>query len=739
MNATLVTGLVGGLAAVGSLALAILPEESGVASPAIPAAVGLTLAGAASVASARRSGAARHLALTASAILLALAVAVLVGPWRSGAGTPDGSWLLLAGAAAAGTGIRAAWGRWVAIACGTVLAVLSALSVGSSFSDRICATDECSVSPLVALSTLGIGAAFAVTGARGQRPGGFLGRLLAPISGTGRTGRLARLALFLGAPGLAAASLVAHSAAEKLFGLPTGEAAVVAVLAAVPLGALAISPLLRLAEAEAEAKRRADGELMAMRAKLAAADGEAFTGHWNWDLGTNKQTWSPGIRELFGVAPDAPADLDLFRVIVHPEDRQRLDFDAVAKLEEGAEWRGAMRVVRPDRAVRSIESIGTVVTVDGRKHLVGFSRDVTAASVTPSQQTAASPPAEATDRQARDALQSFFLMAEARTRQSRGSVKSDGQVNEAAALLDAMIEVSALAARHQGAVPEDLSVGDIVDRVTDTLASQAREAGVEIRTAATGAACSSDPMLLGRLLSALLSDAISGTPRGGRVLVGLRRSGEGHDLVVAKRGPRGVGRNIERASPPGPAVAVALRVADLLGHPVEIRSGLTNLVSVRLPPARDPDAVPRRGSMIEALVAGRAGGAEGEGLTVVVIEDEPGVRDGIRIALESWGHKVIAGGAYDQVAPAVDALDVPPDVILADYHLADGLSGIDAVAGLREKLGWRIPGILLTGDVAMAETEASSRGGMPVLIKPMRVDDLRRAVVAAVAETPWTL
>ena len=71
-----------------------------------------------------------------------------------------------------------------------------------------------------------------------------------------------------------------------------------------------------------------------------------------------------------------------------------------------------------------------------------------------------------------------------------------------------------------------------------------------------------------------------------------------------------------------------------------------------------------------------------------------------------------------------------PDLIVADYRLAGGALGTDAVARLRAELGQQIPAVLISGD-ASAEAFAAMRSTAPdVLLKPVlagRVAPARRA------------
>ena len=44
-----------------------------------------------------------------------------------------------------------------------------------------------------------------------------------------------------------------------------------------------------------------------------------------------------------------------------------------------------------------------------------------------------------------------------------------------------------------------------------------------------------------------------------------------------------------------------------------------------------------------------------------------------------------------------------PDLTIAGYHLPGGVSGLEAVSGLRSALGRHLPAIILSGDVSAAK------------------------------------
>jgi CheY-like chemotaxis protein len=76
-----------------------------------------------------------------------------------------------------------------------------------------------------------------------------------------------------------------------------------------------------------------------------------------------------------------------------------------------------------------------------------------------------------------------------------------------------------------------------------------------------------------------------------------------------------------------------------------------------------------------------------------------------------------------------------PDLIISDYRLANGQSGISAIAKLREAFGGAIPAFLTNGDTAPERLREAQESGHHLLHKPVRPMRLR-AMVNQMLKTP---
>lgn len=119
-------------------------------------------------------------------------------------------------------------------------------------------------------------------------------------------------------------------------------------------------------------------------------------------------------------------------------------------------------------------------------------------------------------------------------------------------------------------------------------------------------------------------------------------------------------------------------------------------------------------------------------VTVLVVDDHPLVRDGLRFLAESRPEIEIVGEAAT-VAEAVDAATrLRPDVAVLDIELGDG-SGLDAAARIRRDApGTRILFVTMHGDesTVLAALQAGASG---YVVKGAHQDELVRAILGAAA------
>jgi PAS domain S-box-containing protein len=324
-------------------------------------------------------------------------------------------------------------------------------------------------------------------------------------------------------------------------------------------------------------------------------------------------------------------------------------------------------------------------------------------------------------------------------RESREAIDAIRQsLRSADELLNALLEVARLDAGTLTPQPKAFAVCDLLERVEASHAAQAREKGLELRTAPSSLSVVSDPALLGRILSNLVSNAIRYTDRG-KVLIGCRRRGQ---MLRIEVWDTGIGipeskwgaifeefyqiGNPERDRKRGLGLGLAIvdRLAKLLGHGIELRSwvGRGSMFAVVVPIGA-PELLRRNAPLPDEDISGAL---------VVVIDDEPMQREGMRRALGAWGCSVVPAASGEDALAQLAASGREPDLILADYRLADGATGAQAIRHLSEWAGRPIPGIIVSGDNEAFSLQEVAAGGFGFMHKPVDADELRRRLAAVV-------
>jgi two-component system, OmpR family, KDP operon response regulator KdpE len=117
---------------------------------------------------------------------------------------------------------------------------------------------------------------------------------------------------------------------------------------------------------------------------------------------------------------------------------------------------------------------------------------------------------------------------------------------------------------------------------------------------------------------------------------------------------------------------------------------------------------------------------------VLVVEDEPGLRQALAINLRARGYDVPV--AATGAAALSSAATSPPDVVVLDLGLPD-MDGTDVIRGLR---GWtQAPIIVLSARTSQGDkVDALDAGADDYVTKPFGMDELLARLRAALRRTP---
>jgi signal transduction histidine kinase len=309
-------------------------------------------------------------------------------------------------------------------------------------------------------------------------------------------------------------------------------------------------------------------------------------------------------------------------------------------------------------------------------------------------------------------------------------------------LFNALLDISRLDAGGLTPTVREFPISNLLDKIESTFSELANQKGLTLRIIPSCAWVRSDPILLERILLNLVSNAVRYTSSGG-VLVGCRMRGQRLRIEVSDTGPgiaedqrQNIFGEFYRLEPPnqdrcgglglglGLGLAIVDRLCRLLDQPIELvstvgRGSRFTVLAPMVPPQREfaEPVVPTL-----PLIVGL------NDRLVVVIDDDLPALEGMGGLLRSWGCSVISGISIEAAMAGLAEHQQAPDLIISDYRLGDGKTGIDAIERIRTKYKMSLPAFLISGDTD-SDTLKEARGhGYQLIQKPVEPITLRALV-----------
>jgi signal transduction histidine kinase/FixJ family two-component response regulator len=330
------------------------------------------------------------------------------------------------------------------------------------------------------------------------------------------------------------------------------------------------------------------------------------------------------------------------------------------------------------------------------------------------------------------ALRSEQLTAE----QNELTERMGASVTALDTMFNALLDISKMDA---GAVVVELCPFDVesmLHRVSGDFSAEAADTrlrfSVRVSKAARGLRARSDPILVERIVRNLLGNAIRYTQTGG-VLLACRLRGGHWRIEVRDTGPgiRSVDHDrifeaffqIDRheqvqAGGLGLGLSIVRRLSQLLGHPLELKSVVNrgSCFALTLPVTAEAAESPQRLAQAGSL----------QGLGVGIIDDDPEVRASMSLLLGRWGCNVLAAETAEELIQlAGTRLREKVQVLVVDFQLRGGRSGVDAIVTVTNACGVALPSLIVSGASAPERLAQLQASGFEWLIKPVAAARLR--------------
>ncbi len=310
----------------------------------------------------------------------------------------------------------------------------------------------------------------------------------------------------------------------------------------------------------------------------------------------------------------------------------------------------------------------------------------------------------------------------------------DETVKSMSGMLDTLLDINQLEAGIVRREIMDFPVNAVLDGLRSQFAYHQTIDRLDLRVVRNGLSVRSDPRLLTQMVGNLVSNAVKYTAAG-RILVGCRRRGDKLRIEVWDTGIGIPAEQLsaifeefhqldnparERSKGLGLGLAIVQRLAELLGHAIDVRSrpGKGSVFTVEVPLGSDePGARPAPGRLRTEPTASHSE-------TILIVEDEPSVCEMLVLLLEGEGYRTATakdGGAALELATRGG---LRPDLVLADYNLPNGPNGLQVIASLEKTLGHGIPAIILSGDISTSTLREIAGEGRAYLGKPVTASAL---------------
>lgn len=271
---------------------------------------------------------------------------------------------------------------------------------------------------------------------------------------------------------------------------------------------------------------------------------------------------------------------------------------------------------------------------------------------------------------------------------------------------------------------KDFDVPDFFDKILTGFEIQAENKNIKLSKNIDKAHIVSDPVMLQRILSNLIENALKAAKS--RVNIGAKSDASGWVFSVTDDGS-GIRQNdinkifesyvsLDEQGPTerggyGLGLYVVNEFTKVLGGTIKVaatsQTGSTFVLTIPHSPlaaqtiqtSNDPVHMPKPGTKI------------------LSIDDEPSILEAMQALLTSWKCHIETANDLEQALGHLSSGFVP-DLLIVDYHLQD-TDGLSVIKTIRKKFNANVPAIIVTGATESAILEKIKTAGFEVLSKPI--------------------
>lgn len=312
-----------------------------------------------------------------------------------------------------------------------------------------------------------------------------------------------------------------------------------------------------------EGIRQGNAQLAESTGRLEEAQEIANVGSWEWDIVSDKITWSNELFRIYGLDPqEFEATYQAFLELIHPEDKSLVNDTVQRAFADRAPFEFDHRIIRLDGQIRTLHARGTVIVgEDGRPaRMVGTGQDVSELHLAEQTLQASYEREHAAAEHLRelDEMKNSFLSAIshelrtpltsvlgfAKTLERQAPVLAHDEVQEMAGrisvnaerLRSMLINLLDLDRISRGVLEpkrEWTDIGALIDRTVASLETPGHFVVVESKDFGVWV----DPAQVERIIENLVVNASRYTPSGTTISVKAWPEGDGMGLAIGDEGP----------------------------------------------------------------------------------------------------------------------------------------------------------------------------------------------------------
>ncbi|NUW68902.1 PAS domain-containing hybrid sensor histidine kinase/response regulator [Vibrio coralliilyticus] len=297
-------------------------------------------------------------------------------------------------------------------------------------------------------------------------------------------------------------------------------------------------------------------------------------------------------------------------------------------------------------------------------------------------------------------------------------------------LIGDLLDISRLESGKLDINVHGFAINDVLSNLNAEFSALAKQQGIEFEMVPSQLIVQSDPKLLRRVVQNFLTNAFRYNPKG-KVVLGVRRVGQQARIEVWDNGT-GIdedkqqeifeeftrGSQVRSDQGLGLGLAISKGIAHVLGHQISMRSwpGKGSVFSITL--HRSAEA------LVQPQAAPSAAVSDLSHLNVLCVDNEPEILVGMENLLARWGCNVRTA---TDIVTSLKCLDEEwlPDVVLSDYRLDNGRTGLEVLQQCRLRLGDSFEGVIISADRTNDMMDGIKSNGFSFIPKPVKPLKLR--------------